>query len=93
MGRLARDPAWSNAFLERATHMVARDFSTTLHLIIWSLGNGSRVASGPRCHVGWIKRSGQSKSAVQVRGAGPIPPATDICPMYAEPIRISPSRR
>ena len=40
MGRLAQDPAWSNAFLERVTRMVARDFNHP-SIIIWSLGNES----------------------------------------------------
>ena len=43
MGRLARDPAWSNAFLERVTRMVARDFNHP-SIIIWSLATSQATA-------------------------------------------------
>ncbi|WP_421352768.1 beta-galactosidase [Aeromonas sp. 604443] len=82
MGRLARDPAWSNAFLERATRMVARDFNHP-SIIIWSLGNESGYGPAHDAMYGWIKRSDPSRP-VQYEGGGADTPATDIiCPMYA----------
>lgn len=82
MGRLARDPAWINAFLERATRMVARDFNHP-SIIIWSLGNESGYGPAHDAMYGWIKRSDPSRP-VQYEGGGADTPATDIiCPMYA----------
>ncbi|PPA28921.1 beta-galactosidase [Aeromonas jandaei] len=82
MGRLARDPVWSNAFLERATRMVARDFNHP-SIIIWSLGNESGYGPAHDAMYGWIKRSDPSRP-VQYEGGGADTPATDIiCPMYA----------
>lgn len=82
MGRLSRDLAWSNAFLERATRMVARDFNHP-SIIIWSLGNESGYGPAHDAMYGWIKRSDPSRP-VQYEGGGADTPATDIiCPMYA----------
>ncbi|MDL5385184.1 beta-galactosidase [Aeromonas hydrophila] len=82
MGRLARDPAWSNAFLERVTRMVARDFNHP-SIIIWSLGNESGYGPAHDAMYGWVKRSDPSRP-VQYEGGGADTPATDIiCPMYA----------
>lgn len=82
MGRLARDPAWSNAFLERVTRMVARDFNHP-SIIIWSLGNESGYGPVHDAMYGWVKRADPSRP-VQYEGGGADTPATDIiCPMYA----------
>jgi beta-galactosidase len=82
MGRLARDPAWSNAFLERATRMVARDFNHP-SIIIWSLGNESGYGPAHDAMYGWVKGSDPSRP-VQYEGGGADTAATDIiCPMYA----------
>ncbi|MGL4353692.1 MAG: beta-galactosidase [Aeromonas popoffii] len=82
MGRLARDPAWSNAFLERATRMVARDFNHP-SIIIWSLGNESGYGPAHDAMYGWVKGSDPSRP-VQYEGGGADTTATDIiCPMYA----------
>lgn len=82
MGRLARDPAWSNAFLERVTRMVARDFNHP-SIIIWSLGNESGYGPAHDAMYGWVKRADPSRP-VQYEGGGADTPATDIiCPMYA----------
>ncbi|MGE6291597.1 beta-galactosidase [Aeromonas media] len=82
MGRLAQDPAWSNAFLERVTRMVARDFNHP-SIIIWSLGNESGYGPAHDAMYQWVKRADPSR-AVQYEGGGADTPATDIiCPMYA----------
>ena len=82
MGRLARDPAWSGAFLERVTRMVARDFNHP-SIIIWSLGNESGYGPAHDAMYQWIKGSDPSRP-VQYEGGGADTPATDIiCPMYA----------
>ncbi|MFC5704723.1 beta-galactosidase [Aeromonas eucrenophila] len=82
MGRLARDPAWSCAFLERVTRMVARDFNHP-SIIIWSLGNESGYGAAHDAMYQWVKRADPSRP-VQYEGGGADTPATDIiCPMYA----------
>ncbi|MGY3885238.1 beta-galactosidase [Aeromonas aquatica] len=82
MGRLARDPAWSCAFLERVTRMVARDFNHP-SIIIWSLGNESGYGAAHDAMYQWVKRTDPSRP-VQYEGGGADTPATDIiCPMYA----------
>ena len=92
MGRLARDPAWSNAFLERVTRMVARDFNHP-SIIIWSLGNESGYGSAHDAMYGWVKQSDPSRP-VQYEGVGPIRrPPTSSAPCMPAPTRISLSRR
>lgn len=82
MGRLARDPAWSCAFLERVTRMVARDFNHP-SIIIWSLGNESGYGPAHDAMYQWVKGTDPSRP-VQYEGGGADTPATDIiCPMYA----------
>lgn len=82
MGRLARDPAWSTAFLERVTRMVARDFNHP-SIIIWSLGNESGYGPAHDAMYRWVKGSDPSRP-VQYEGGGADTPVTDIiCPMYA----------
>jgi beta-galactosidase len=82
MGRLADDPAWANAFLERAMRMVARDYNHP-SVIIWSLGNESGYGSAHDAMYAWIKRHDPGRP-IQYEGGGSDTPATDIvCPMYA----------
>ena len=82
MGRLADDPAWANAFLERAMRMVQRDFNHP-SIIIWSLGNESGYGAAHDAMYAWIKRADPNRP-VQYEGGGADTPATDIvCPMYA----------
>lgn len=82
MGRLARDPEWSHAFLERVSRLVCRDFNHPC-IIIWSLGNESGYGAAHDAMYNWVKRNDPSRP-VQYEGGGAATPATDIiCPMYA----------
>lgn len=82
MGRIADDPKWGSAFLERMTRMVARDFNHP-SIIIWSLGNESGYGSNHDAMYQWTKRVDPSR-VVQYEGGGSDTAATDIiCPMYA----------
>ncbi|USD43208.1 beta-galactosidase [Vibrio sp. SCSIO 43135] len=82
MGRIADDPQWGSAFLERMTRMVARDFNHP-SIIIWSLGNESGYGSNHDAMYQWTKRVDPSR-LVQYEGGGSDTAATDIiCPMYA----------
>ncbi|MGL5948920.1 MAG: glycoside hydrolase family 2 TIM barrel-domain containing protein, partial [Aeromonas sp.] len=82
MNRLSNDAAWSNAFLERMSRLVCRDFNHP-SIIIWSLGNESGYGCAHDAMYGWVKRNDPSRP-VQYEGGGADTPATDIiCPMYA----------
>ena len=82
MRRIADDPQWSGAFLERMTRMVARDFNHP-SIIIWSLGNESGYGAAHDAMYQWTKRTDPSRP-VQYEGGGSNTAATDIiCPMYA----------
>ena len=82
MGKLADDPRWLSAFMERTTRMVARDFNHP-SIILWSLGNESGYGAAHDAMYQWIKRTDPSRP-VQYEGGGSNTAATDIiCPMYA----------
>ncbi len=82
MRRLADDPAWSQAFLERGARMVSRDYNHP-SIIIWSLGNESGYGAAHDAMYGWIKRQDPHRP-IQYEGGGSDTNATDIvCPMYA----------
>lgn len=82
MSRLADDPLWANAFLERMMRMVSRDFNHP-SVIIWSLGNESGYGAAHDAMYQWTKRCDPSRP-VQYEGGGSDTDATDIiCPMYA----------
>jgi len=82
MGKLAGDPQWASAFIERMQRMVARDFNHPC-IIIWSLGNESGYGSAHDAMYQWTKAADPSRP-VQYEGGGSDTAATDIiCPMYA----------
>ena len=82
MDKLADDPQWATAFLERMQRMVARDFNHPC-IIIWSLGNESGYGSAHDAMYQWTKAADPSRP-VQYEGGGSDTAATDIiCPMYA----------
>jgi len=82
MGRLADDPLWTNALLERGMRMVQRDYNHA-SVIIWSLGNESGYGSAHDAMYAWIKRNDPHRP-IQYEGGGSDTNATDIiCPMYA----------
>lgn len=53
-GRLASDPTWTAAFLDRAERMVMRDRNHPC-VIIWSLGNESGWGANFAAEAAWIK--------------------------------------
>lgn len=53
-GKLSNDPAWSNAFLERAVRMVERDKNHP-SIIFWSLGNESGSGFNHATMANWIR--------------------------------------
>jgi len=82
MSRLADDPSWAGAFLERMTRMVSRDFNHA-SVIIWSLGNESGYGANHRAMYHWTRKNDPSRP-IQYEGGGANTDVTDIvCPMYA----------
>lgn len=78
--RLAKDPAWASAFLERGIRMVERDKNHAC-IILWSLGNESGYGPAHDAMYAWIRAHDPTRlvhyeTCYQGR-------ATDVlCPMY-----------
>ena len=53
-GELSNDPAWANAFVDRAIRMVERDKNHPC-IFSWSLGNESGLGPNHAAMAGWIK--------------------------------------
>ncbi|NMP31161.1 beta-galactosidase [Thalassotalea sp. M1531] len=82
MSRLASDPQWTSAFINRYMQMVERD-KNHASIIIWSLGNESGHGASHDAMYAWSKDFDPSRP-VQYEGGGADTKATDIiCPMYA----------
>ncbi len=58
--QLSRDPAWKDAFLDRAIRMVERDKNRAC-IIMWSLGNESGYADNHIAMAEWIKQRDSSR--------------------------------
>ncbi len=83
--RLADDPQWAPAFLDRVVRMVERDKNHPC-VILWSLGNESGNGSNHRAAAGWIRDVDPTRP---LHYEGAIRPGKDnrivtdiICPMY-----------
>lgn len=91
--RLAHEPSWTHAFVERGERMVERDKNHPC-VVMWSLGNESGYGPNHDALAGWIRgydptRPIHYEGAVRVAGwhAGHL--ASDvICPMYPQIDRI-----
>ena len=82
MSLLSDDDAWANAYLERMSRMVRRDFNHP-SIIIWSLGNESGYGAHHEAMYAWTRKADPSRP-IQYEGGGADTAATDIiCPMYA----------
>ena len=53
-GKLANEPSWAQAYLERAIRMVERDKNHP-SIVMWSLGNESGMGPNHAAMSGWIK--------------------------------------
>ncbi len=55
-GEITNDPAWANAFIDRAVRMVERDKNHP-SIFSWSLGNESGLGANHAAMAGWIKHT------------------------------------
>ncbi|MBN1920450.1 MAG: DUF4981 domain-containing protein [Anaerolineae bacterium] len=78
--RLARDPVWETAFMERVTRMVARDKNHP-GILIWSLGNESGYGPNLAAAADWIHEHDPSRP-VHYHPAADAPEVDLLSPMY-----------
>ena len=91
--RLAHEPSWTHAFVERGKRMVERDKNHPC-VVMWSLGNESGYGPNHDALAGWIRgydptRPVHYEGAIRVAGwhAGHL--SSDVvCPMYPPIDRI-----
>ncbi len=78
--RLARDPEWETAFMERVTRMVARDKNHP-SILIWSLGNESGYGPNFVAAADWIHAHDPTR-LVHYHPADNAPEVDLLAPMY-----------
>lgn len=78
--RLARDPEWETAFMERVTRMVARDKNHP-SILIWSLGNESGYGPNFITAANWIHAHDPTR-LVHYHPADNAPEVDLLAPMY-----------
>ncbi len=78
--RLARDPEWETAFMERVTRMVARDKNHP-SILIWSLGNESGYGPNFIAAANWIHAHDPTR-LVHYHPADNAPEVDLLAPMY-----------
>ena len=84
--RLAKDPEWEAAFLERAVRMVERDKNHP-SVLVWSLGNESGYGPAHDAMAAWIHEHDPTRS-VHYHPAGDAPCVDILGPMYPTVQRI-----
>lgn len=84
--RLAKDPVWEGAFLDRAVRMVERDKNHP-SVIAWSLGNESGYGRNHDVMADWIHERDETRP-VHYHPAGDAPIVDILAPMYPSVARI-----
>ncbi|MFN8488466.1 MAG: glycoside hydrolase family 2 TIM barrel-domain containing protein [Caldilineaceae bacterium] len=79
-GKLAEDPLWEPAFVERAERMVERDKNHAC-VIIWSLGNESGYGRNHDAMAVWVRAHDQTRP-VLYNPAEDAPMVDIVSPMY-----------
>lgn len=85
-GRLAKEPAWEAAFLDRARRMVERDKNHP-SVIIWSLGNEAGFGPNHAAMSAWIKERDGTRP-VHYEGAGEDACVDLVSRMYTDLPRL-----
>ncbi|MGE5549544.1 MAG: glycoside hydrolase family 2 TIM barrel-domain containing protein [Bacteroidota bacterium] len=78
--RLARDPDWEAAFVERASRMVERDKNHPA-VIVWSLGNESGYGPNHDAMAAWIRGADPTRP-IHYEGARDAPVVDIVSAMY-----------
>jgi len=81
--RIARDPAWQEAILERVSRMVQRDKNHP-SIIAWSLGNESGFGPNFEAAADWVHAHDPTRP-VHYHPAGDDPHVDILAPMYPSP--------
>ena len=84
--RLAKDPVWEGAFLDRAVRMVERDKNHP-SVIVWSLGNESGYGRNHDVMANWIHERDATRP-VHYHPAEDAPVVDILGPMYPSVARI-----
>lgn len=82
--RLACDPAWRGAFVDRVAGMVARDRNHAC-IIAWSLGNESGYGPNTRACAEWVREHDPTRPLHYEGNGSPAAVSNFVCPMYASP--------
>ncbi len=84
--RLAKDPAWEDAFVDRAVRMVERDKNHAA-VIVWSLGNESGYGPNHDRMANWVHVNDPTR-LVHYHPAGDAPIIDILGPMYPSVAQI-----
>jgi beta-galactosidase len=84
---LSKNPSWGAAHMDRTQRLVERDKNHAA-VIIWSLGNEAGMGMNFEADYRWIKQRDPSRP-VQYEQANEGPFTDIVCPMYAEPQRLT----
>ncbi len=84
--KLAKDPAWKTAFVERAVRMVERDKNHP-GVIIWSLGNESGYGPNFDAMADWIRAHDRTRP-IHYESAGHAPVVDMVSVMYPRVDRL-----
>lgn len=86
-GLLAKDPAWREAFVDRAVRMVERDKNHP-SVIIWSLGNESGYGPNHDAMAEWIRQADPTRP-IHYEGAGEAKVVDIVSVMYPTVERLA----
>lgn len=78
--RLSRDPAWHDAYLDRAVRMVERDKNHPA-VIVWSLGNESGYGQNHDAMAAWIRQADPTRP-IHYQGAAEAEVVDIVSVMY-----------
>ncbi|EKX47903.1 hypothetical protein GUITHDRAFT_162620 [Guillardia theta CCMP2712] len=84
--RLAEDPSWEGAYLERMVRMVERDKNHS-SVIMWSLGNEAGYGKNHDSMASWTRTRDPTRP-LHYESCGGASATDIICPMYPSPEKL-----